>query len=118
MSNLLFGCIFNLNILSLKIISSIAVDENANQDHILRTSETELSALRQEIETIKKMRDSAIHENRKLQDNLTAVTCDCRDSRKELELYQRQVDDLKRQLQHYVAEVKRFEDLISNKVIV
>lgn len=69
------------------------------------------------METLKKIKDSAIQENRKLRDDLCSATCDCRDSRKELELYKRQVDDLKTQLQQYVAEVKRAEDLISNKVI-
>lgn len=41
---------------------------------------------------------------------------DCQDARNQLEITQRQVEDLKRQLQHYVAEVKRTEDLISQKV--
>lgn len=35
----------------------------------------------------------------------------------ELDIARRQVDDVKRQLQHYVAEVKRAEDLISQKEI-
>ncbi|RZB89882.1 CALCOCO1 domain containing protein, partial [Asbolus verrucosus] len=94
-----------------------AIDESTNQEHLLRNCETELVTLRQELDTIKKIKDGAIQENRRLQDDLCSVTCDCRDSRKELELYKRQVDDLKTQLQHYVAEVKRTEDLISNKEI-
>jgi hypothetical protein len=94
----------------------MAMDENADQEHVLRSSQTEIATLRQELDTIKKIKDGAIQENRRLQDDLCSVTCDCRDSRKELELYKRQVDDLKTQLQHYVAEVKRTEDLISNKV--
>jgi centrosomal protein CEP135 len=96
---------------------SMAMDENADQEHVLRSSQTEIATLRQELDTIKKIKDGAIQENRRLQDDLCSVTCDCRDSRKELELYKRQVDDLKTQLQHYVAEVKRTEDLISNKEI-
>lgn len=35
---------------------------------------------------------------------------------KDLEIAKRQIEDLKIQLQHYVAEVKRTEDLISQKV--
>lgn len=53
---------------------------------------------------------------RRLQNDLSSVTCDCREARNELEISKRQVEDLKRQLQHYVAEVKRFEDLMSQKV--
>ncbi|KYB27999.1 centrosomal protein of 135 kDa [Tribolium castaneum] len=94
-----------------------SVDENANQRHEIQSLETELATMKQELDTIKKIKDSAIQENRRLQDDLGSVTCDCRDARKELELYKRQVDDLKTQLQHYVAEVKRTEDLISNKEI-
>ncbi|XP_063915834.1 centrosomal protein of 135 kDa isoform X2 [Zophobas morio] len=96
---------------------SMAIDETAGQEHEIRTSQTELTTIRQELDTVKKIKDSAIQENRRLQDELASVTCDCRDSRKELELYKRQVDDLKTQLQHYVAEVKRTEDQISNKEI-
>ncbi|XP_044253848.1 centrosomal protein of 135 kDa isoform X2 [Tribolium madens] len=92
-------------------------DENANQKHEIHSLETELATLKQELDTMRKIKDSAIQENRRLQDDLGSVTCDCRDARKELELYKRQVDDLKTQLQHYVAEVKRTEDLISNKEI-
>lgn len=54
---------------------------------------------------------------RRLQNDLSSVTCDCRDARKELDLAKREVEDLKRQLQQYVAEVKRTEDLISQKVL-
>lgn len=53
---------------------------------------------------------------RRLQNDFTSVACDCKEARKQLDIEQRQVDDLKRQLQHYVAEVKRTEDLISQKV--
>lgn len=48
---------------------------------------------------------------------MTSLSLDCKDARKELEISKRQVEDLKRQLQHYVAEVKRTEDLISQKVL-
>lgn len=75
-----------------------------------------METLRQELEAMKRTRDSTLQENRRLQSDLAAATCDCRDSRRELETCKRQVDDLKTQLQHYVAEVKRTEDLISNKV--
>ncbi|ENN78927.1 hypothetical protein YQE_04604, partial [Dendroctonus ponderosae] len=55
------------------------------------------------------------HSCLRLQNDLSSVSYDCREARNELDLYKRQVEDLKRQLQHYVAEVKRTEDLISQK---
>lgn len=55
---------------------------------------------------------------RRLQEDLLACTTDCKKSNTELEIARRQIEDLKRQLQTYVAEVKRTEDLISHKVLL
>ncbi|CAG9764416.1 unnamed protein product [Ceutorhynchus assimilis] len=52
---------------------------------------------------------------RRLQNDISSLSYDSRDARNELEICKRQVEDLKRQLQHYVAEIKRTEDLITNK---
>lgn len=54
---------------------------------------------------------------RRLQDDLATCTNETRCMQNELELAKRQIDDLKRQLQQYVAEIKRTEDLISQKEI-
>lgn len=53
---------------------------------------------------------------RRLQDDLAACAADNKRTQNDLDIARRQVDDLRRQLQHYVAEVKRTEDLISQKV--
>lgn len=55
--------------------------------------------------------------DRRIQDDLAATCQDCNNARRELEIARRCVDDLKTQLQTYVMEVKRTEDLISQKVI-
>nr|CAI5863781.1 unnamed protein product [Callosobruchus analis] len=81
----------------------------------LKGSKHELNALQKDYDRILQARDAALQENRRLQDDLAIALADCKDARKELDLSTRQIDDLKRQLQHYVAEVKRFEDQISQK---
>ncbi|CAG9823230.1 unnamed protein product [Phaedon cochleariae] len=91
-------------------------DETNSQDLQLRSSKQELAMLQKDYEAEKKFKESAVQENKRLQDDLASVTRDCREARKELEISTRQVEDLKRQLQHYVAEVKRTEDLISHKM--
>nr|CAH7765422.1 unnamed protein product [Callosobruchus chinensis] len=73
----------------------------AEKRNIISTLESELKAMKQKL--------------RRLQDDLAIALADCKNARKELDLCSRQIDDLKRQLQHYVAEVKRFEDQISQK---
>ncbi|XP_060532572.1 centrosomal protein of 135 kDa isoform X2 [Cylas formicarius] len=92
-------------------------DETTSQGQVVRSKQQELAILEQNYEREKQLREAALLENKRLQNELSSVACDCRDARHELELMRRQVDDLKRQLQHYVAEVKRTEDLISQKEI-
>ncbi|KAL1505790.1 hypothetical protein ABEB36_005270 [Hypothenemus hampei] len=91
------------------------VNESSSQEHLARTKQQELTVLEQDYEKEKRLKEAALLENKRLQNDLSSVTYDCREARKELEITRRQVEDLKRQLQHYVAEVKRTEDLISQK---
>ncbi|KAF2883200.1 hypothetical protein ILUMI_22975 [Ignelater luminosus] len=94
---------------------SITMDSSSSREHLLRSASAETASLRQELENAIRAKDSAIQENRRIQDDLASATSDCRTTRTELEICRRQVEDLKRQLQHYVAEVKRFEDLMEQK---
>ncbi|XP_019756945.2 centrosomal protein of 135 kDa isoform X1 [Dendroctonus ponderosae] len=89
--------------------------ESSSQDQIVRSKQKDLEILEQDYEKERQLREAAILENKRLQNDLSSVSYDCREARNELDLYKRQVEDLKRQLQHYVAEVKRTEDLISQK---
>lgn len=61
-------------------------------------------------------RENAIQENRKLQDDLAAVTCEVRNLQRDLETSRAECYDLKRQLQTYVSEVRRAEELLNRKV--
>lgn len=53
---------------------------------------------------------------RRVQEELAACIAEGKNVHKDLEIAKRQIEDLKQQLQHYVAEVKRTEDLITQKV--
>ncbi|KAK4886077.1 hypothetical protein RN001_002348 [Aquatica leii] len=89
----------------------------SEKERLLRSVTCELTGVRAALEAVEKMKDNALQENRSLQDCLTSVTADNRNTHKEIDQYKRQIEDLKRQLQTYVAEVKRFEDIISHKEI-
>ncbi|XP_066149970.1 centrosomal protein of 135 kDa isoform X2 [Euwallacea fornicatus] len=90
-------------------------NETSSQDQLLRAKEQEIASLEQDHEKEKRLKEAALVENKRLQNDLSSVVCDCREARNELDITKRQVEDLKRQLQHYVAEIKRTEDLISQK---
>ncbi|KAF5308899.1 hypothetical protein FQR65_LT00599 [Abscondita terminalis] len=90
-------------------------DDLSEKDMLLRTSNSDLCSLRAELESAKRAVDNALQENRRLQDTLATTTASNRCAGSEIEQHKRQIEDLKRQLQTYVAEVKRFEDLINQK---
>lgn len=90
-------------------------EESSCREMESRNSKQSIHILQQDLDNERRLKEAAQQENRRLQDDLSCATLDCRDTRKELEIAKRQVEDLKTQLQHYVAEVKRTEDLISQK---
>lgn len=75
-----------------------------------------METVRRQYETASMDRENAIQENRKLQDDLAAVTCEVRNLQHELETCRAESYDLKRQLQTYVSEVRRGEELLNRKV--
>ncbi|GJQ82870.1 hypothetical protein Trydic_g2608 [Trypoxylus dichotomus] len=92
------------------------VDTSAKEQR-LKNATIDLNRIQQDLESAIRARDMAYQENRRLQDDLASCVADSKRTQSELDIARRQVDDLKRQLQHYVAEVKRTEDLISQKEI-
>ncbi|KRT79397.1 hypothetical protein AMK59_8205, partial [Oryctes borbonicus] len=97
-------------------ISDAAVGASA-KEQMLKNATLDLNRIQQDLESAIRARDMAYQENRRLQDDLASCVADNKRTQSELDIARRQVDDLKRQLQHYVAEVKRTEDLISQKEI-
>ncbi|PSN39077.1 hypothetical protein C0J52_07360, partial [Blattella germanica] len=95
--------------------SSIALDDLAGRDSKARNAEKEVERLRRELEMSERARESALNENRLLHNDLAAITEDLRKSNHDLELARQEVENLKRQLQDYVTEVRRVEELLSRK---
>ncbi|KAI4463577.1 centrosomal protein 2 [Holotrichia oblita] len=91
--------------------------EFSAKEQMLRNATADMNRMQQDLEAAIRARDMAYQENRRLQDDLAACVADNKRTKTDLDIARRQVDDLKRQLQHYVAEIKRTEDLISHKEI-
>lgn len=94
----------------------ICVDQSAEQERQFRSLQLEMQTLQRQFEAASADRENAIQENRKLQDDLAAVTCEVRNMQRELETSRAECYDLKRQLQTYVSEVRRAEELLNRKV--
>ncbi|KAK1118899.1 hypothetical protein K0M31_014669 [Melipona bicolor] len=71
--------------------------------------------LQRQLQTASYDRENAIQENRRIQDDLAATTCEVRNLQRELETSRAESFDLKRQLQTYVSEVRRAEELLTRK---
>lgn len=98
------------------LIFRICIDQSAEQERQLRSLRLEMETLQRQLESASADRENAIHENRKLQDDLAAVSCEVRNMQHELEASHAECHDLKRQLQTYVSEVRRAEELLNRKV--
>ncbi|KAL0118049.1 hypothetical protein PUN28_009021 [Cardiocondyla obscurior] len=95
--------------------NEICVDQSAEQERQRRSLQLEMEAIQRQFETASVDRENAIQENRKLQDDLAAVTCEVRNMQHELETSRAECYDLKKQLQTYVSEVRRAEELLNRK---
>ncbi|XP_020277537.1 centrosomal protein of 135 kDa-like isoform X2 [Pseudomyrmex gracilis] len=95
--------------------NEICIDQSAEQERQLRSLRLEMETLQRQLESASADRENAIHENRKLQDDLAAVSCEVRNMQHELEASNAECHDLKRQLQTYVSEVRRAEELLNRK---
>ncbi|XP_066998908.2 centrosomal protein of 135 kDa [Anabrus simplex] len=93
----------------------ITLDENGAREQQLRTAEREAEALRMELDTVERARECTLRENRRLQDDLAAATQDCRATARDLDIAREECEALKRQLQDYVSEIRRVEDLLAQK---
>ncbi|XP_011647939.1 centrosomal protein of 135 kDa isoform X2 [Pogonomyrmex barbatus] len=95
--------------------NEICIDQSAERERQLRSLQLEMETVQRQFETASVDRENAIQENRKLQDDLAAVTCEVRNMQRELEISRAECYDLKRQLQTYVSEVRRAEELLNRK---
>ncbi|XP_076179711.1 uncharacterized protein LOC143152941 isoform X3 [Ptiloglossa arizonensis] len=95
--------------------NEICIDQSANQERQLRSMQLEIENLQRQLQSSTYDRENAIQENRRIQDDLAAVTCEVRNMQRELDASHAESYDLKKQLQTYVSEVRRFEELLNRK---
>ncbi|KAL6426094.1 hypothetical protein ACFW04_008989 [Cataglyphis niger] len=95
--------------------NEICIDQSAERERQLRSLQLELETVQRQLKATSMDRENAIEENRKLQDDLAAMTCEVQNLQRELETSRAECYDLKRQLQTYVSEVRRAEDLLNRK---
>ena len=98
------------------IVFRICVDQSAEQERQVRSMQIEMDNLQRQLTSSSIDRENAIQENRRLQDDLAAVTCEVRNLQRELDISRAESFDLKKQLQTYVSEVRRAEELLNKKV--
>ncbi|XP_014368992.2 centrosomal protein of 135 kDa [Papilio machaon] len=84
-------------------------------EHKLADYESQIMFLNGEISRLTQQNDTAVMENKRLQNNLGDANGALKLTKLELEKTKKEVDSLKQQLQHYVAEVRRIEELLSQK---
>ncbi|XP_023946694.2 centrosomal protein of 135 kDa [Bicyclus anynana] len=88
---------------------------NKVTEHKVVDCESQIKFLNGEILRISQQYDTAVIENKHLQNSLADSNGVLKLTKIELEKSRKDVDGLKQQLQHYVAEIRRIEDLLSQK---
>lgn len=98
-------------------ISDLKRKLNVNKvsEHKLADHETQINFLNGEIQRLTKQLDNAIMENKQLQNSLADANGTLKLNKIEYEKSRKEVDTLRQQLQHYVAEIRRIEELLSHK---
>lgn len=85
------------------------------KDHKIVDSEAQIRFLNGEISRITHQYDNAVMENKHLQNSLADANGKLKLTKIEYEKSRKEVAELRQQLQHYVAEIRRIEELLSQK---
>ncbi|XP_063363667.1 centrosomal protein of 135 kDa [Cydia amplana] len=88
---------------------------NKISEHKLVDFESQIQFLNGEILRLNQQYDNAVMENKHLQNSLAEANGNLKLNKIEYEKSRREVDGLKQQLQHYVAEIRRIEEMLSQK---
>lgn len=88
---------------------------NKISEHKLIDSDAQIKFLNGEISKLTLQLENAIIENKQLQNSLADANGSLKITKIEYEKSRKEVDGLKQQLQHYVAEIRRIEELLSQK---
>ncbi|XP_076297587.1 uncharacterized protein LOC143217320 isoform X2 [Lasioglossum baleicum] len=95
--------------------NDLTIGQAAEQERQMRSMQLEVENVQRQLQTTTRDRENAIQENRRIQDDLAACTCEMRNLQREFEASRAESFDLKRQLQTYVSEVRRAEELLNRK---
>lgn len=106
--------LYSFNFKYFLINSNISTD-NKHSRTSLEQAASDVEKLRYQVKHLKSTNDNAMYDNRRLTDELAEVQC----HKRELETKQidaeKEIDRMKRQLQQYVQEVQRAEELLQRK---
>lgn len=91
------------------------LNSNKVSEHKLADHETQITFLNGEILRLTKQYDTAVMENKHLQNSLADANGALKLTKIEYDKSRKEVEGLKQQLQHYVAEIRRIEELLSQK---
>lgn len=89
--------------------------DNLNRNSSSQHTINEMEELRKQVKQLKTTNDNLLFENRRLLNNLAEAECDNQTIKTKLVDADKEIDRLKRQLQQYVQEVQRAEDLLHHK---
>lgn len=84
-------------------------------EHKLVDSESQIAFLNGEILRLNQKLEAAVIENKHLQNSLGDVNGTLKITKIEYDKSRKEVEGLKHQLQHYVAEIRRIEEMLSHK---
>lgn len=88
---------------------------NKISEHKLVDYDSQIKFLNGEISKLNLQLDNAVVENKQFQNSLADVNGTLKITKIEYEKSRKEVGSLKEQLQHYVAEIRRIEELLSHK---
>ncbi|KAG6444790.1 centrosomal protein of 135 kDa-like [Manduca sexta] len=88
---------------------------NKISEHKIADYEAQISFLNGEILRLNQQLDTAVMENKQLQNSLADANGTIKINKIEYEKSRKEVECLKQQLQHYVSEIRRIEELLSQK---
>lgn len=97
------------------IIYSNINSDNKHSKSSLHQVTSEMEELRRQVNKLKTIKDNLMVDNRRLTNDLAQMECNNKSFKLKLIDANEEIDRLKRQLQQYVQEVQRAEDLIHQK---
>lgn len=89
--------------------------DNKYSKNSLQQATSEMDELRRQIKQLKSTNDNVMYENRRLTNDMAEVECTNNVLKTKLIDAEKEIERLKRQLQQYVQEVQRAEDLLHHK---